>query len=320
MLNQNTKYKINKSFYERYFKWNAYARLSTEYLSFLFFKKGHFINLNDKNQYIEQSVKEEIENFYEKKEFNIPQIEFNITTHCTLKCKDCCAFIPKYERAGKLTNLSYNEFKSQLDKLCESANRIRHFIFIGGEPLINAELPEMIEYACKKENIDIIQITTNGTMLPSKKLLEALKKNNKKANMYMSNYSANKNMLNIFKYDEIKKLLKENHIKFQIIEDLKWWKVLDFSKQELEPKIQKQNFENCYRTKCTQILNENIGVCSKALAAKELNIINIKDFININETKNLREDLINFYQKDIIDACKYCLISEEEIPPAIQEE
>ena len=106
--------KISKTFYNRYFELNAINRLGNELFRFMNFKEGKFINPMKKDEYIKQYVEEEIQNFYEKHELNIPQIEFCLTTQCSLKCKDCCALMPSFNQKGHI-KMSVDEFKKSLD-------------------------------------------------------------------------------------------------------------------------------------------------------------------------------------------------------------
>ena len=72
MLEALKKYNVSKTFFNRYFELNAINRLGNELYRFMNFKEGKFINPMKKQQYIEDYVKEEIDNFYNKKELNIP--------------------------------------------------------------------------------------------------------------------------------------------------------------------------------------------------------------------------------------------------------
>ena len=170
--------KISKTFYNRYFELNAINRLGNELFRFMNFKEGKFINPMKKDEYIKQYVEEEIQNFYEKHELNIPQIEFCLTTQCSLKCKDCCALMPSFNQKGHI-KMSVDEFKKSLDQILDAVNSIRKLIILGGEPLLRAELPELLEYVAKKEKVIHIAIVSNGTMMPNHKLIEILKKYNK---------------------------------------------------------------------------------------------------------------------------------------------
>lgn len=311
------KQNISKAFYNRYFVRNAEKKLSLSLMKFMWFKEGKFLNPLKKDEHLKNFINEEIENFYEKDIFNIPQLELCLTTKCTLKCKDCCALIPQLDKE-KHSEMTVEEFKESIDKLCNAVNNIQHLVILGGEPLINANLPEMLDYAAQKEKIFFIQLITNGTMLPSEKLLNTLKNNNKKIYVYISNYSGNEELTPILKHEKIKELLKENDIKLQKPENWPWSKELGFAKEKFDTEVTTKKFIECHRTKCNQILNGKLDICSKATAAREMNLFEINDTVDILNSTNLREDLINFYQKEYCDACEYCIVSQEEVQPALQ--
>lgn len=310
------KYNVSKSFYNRYFELNAINRLGNELFRFMNFKEGKFINPLKKDFYIKEYVKEELINFFEKKEVNIPQIEFCLTTQCTLKCKDCCALMPPFNQKGHI-KMSVGEFKTTLDQILNSVNIIRKLIILGGEPLLRHELPELLEYAALKDKVKHIAIVSNGTMIPNRELINTLKKYNK-INFYMSNYSGNPEIEPILKYDEIKKILKENGLKYQMMESWTWLKECGFSKQKHDEKKRIHNYNHCHRTKCLQTLDRKIDICSKAFSGRNLGLINTQDFIDLEKTTDLKQDLINFYKKEMVDACEYCILSDEEVKPAVQ--
>ncbi len=60
-------------------------------------------------------VKEKI-NFFIFKKINIPQIEFTLTTKCTLKCKNCTNYIPKLKNSEHRV-MNFSDFKTQFDNL-----------------------------------------------------------------------------------------------------------------------------------------------------------------------------------------------------------
>lgn len=313
-----TKYNISDTFYNRYFVINAENRLMVELSKFLWFKVGKLLNPLKKKMYIEEFLNEEIINFYENNELNIPQIEISITTKCTLNCKDCNTLMPSFKERGCHHTLTFSAFKEQLDNLCNSVSRIRHFVFLGGEPLVNPELPEMLDYACKKENIDLIRIVTNTTILPSQKLINVFHNNPNRAYFYLSDYRDNPALVNILKQEEIKKLLQENKIKCQVGENLNWIKEQAFSTKKFDKITTPETIKNCFRLHCTQIFNNKIDVCSKPLSARMLGLLDTNDDIQVSNNVNLKNELIRFYQKEYADSCPYCLISNEIVEKAIQ--
>lgn len=310
------KYNITEVFYKRYFEQNALNRMAMEMLKFMWFREGTFINPMKKDIIFEKYINEEKEAFFEKNILNIPQIEFCITTKCTLKCKDCCALIPQLDKC-KRSEMSFDNFKLYLDKLLSSVDSIRHLVILGGEPLINPELPKMLEYAAKQEKIFFIQLITNGTMLPQENLLNIMQKYNNRIYVYMSNYSDNPELKTILKQDEIKTLLKEKNIRLQKPENWPWTKELGVSKEEYSKKDTLIKFMYCNRTKCNTIMNGHIDICSKASAGRELGLFE-DDSIDIINSKDLRNELITFYQKEYLNACKYCTITDIQVQPALQ--
>ncbi len=311
------KYNITKTFLRRYLKENAENRFGTELQRFMWYKEGKFLNPQKKDFYIESFIKEEIENFYEKNIFNIPQIAYCITTKCTLKCRDCNALIPKFNSVSHI-EVDVEEFKRNLDKLCNSVNKIRHFVLIGGEPLMHPKLHEILEYTCQKSNIDIIRILSNGTIVPSQKLLDILSENNKKVYFYISNYAVNGEVKPLVKHDAIIERLKQANIKYQIIDNWSWYREYGFSQNKFSVSETICKVNQCSITNCIQLLNRKLDICPKASSARELGLIDINDYVDMNSS-NLREDLINFYKRDYQQACQYCILNDGTVQPALQE-
>ena len=312
-----SKEKIGIGFYNRYFKQNAESRYGVEMANFLYFRKGKFLNPRKKDEYIEQYTKEEIENFFDKGELNIPHITFCITTKCSLSCKNCSSLIPKFDNETHI-DMSVDEFKSSLDKICSVASKIRRLVFLGGERLLHKEFDKILEYACSKENIDLVEIITNGTVIPNKSVLETIRKFNKKAYFYISNYSTNKALLHRLKHEEIRAALKEYNIKMQIVDVIGWFKEYGFTKEPSDTAVTTERFNKCFCSHSTHALNSKIYICSKASCAIELGLVDVDDYIDINNSKDLIQDFINFYNKNYLKACEYCILSDETIFPALQ--
>lgn len=311
------KYNISDTFYKRYFQQNAINHYANELMKFMWFKEGKFLNPKNQWQYINEFAKKEIENFYEKKLFVMPQLEVSITTKCTLRCKECCAFIPKFNQHGHRV-MSFEEFKFSIDKILNSIDLLENLIFLGGEPLLNLELPKMIDYALANNKIEMAFIISNGTVKPSNKLLEVMKKYSTRIFVRMSDYSVNKDISNILKHEEIERIFKENNIKCQKQTDMKWLKELGFSKEKSTKEASYERFNNCQRVKCIHLIDKKIDICSKAYAGRELGYITNKDFIDLEKTDDLRKALIDFYHLDCISACEYCNITKESAEVAKQ--
>ena len=264
-------------------------------------------------EYIEQFTNEEIDSFYNKNEFNMPQTRFIVTTKCTLKCADCNFLIPYFQ---KHLEYSLDQFKSEFDILTGAVDKIRKLIFLGGEPLLNPHLFEMIEYSAKSEIVNLIEITINGTMLPSQQLLDACKKSTK-TYFHISNYSQNENLRPFLKLEQLTSLLKKNSISYQMASNWTWEKEDGFNAEKFSLSQTKEIFQNCYRTRCLSILNSKLYPCPKGSCGIELGFIDANDYIDLRH-ENLREKLIDFYKKDYFEACEYCALNQDRVIPALQ--
>ena len=114
-----------------------------------------------------------------KKKVCLMEVHSTITSRCTLKCKHCNMFMPYYREHVDYTA---KDILEDLELLFRHVDYIVAYEILGGEPLINGELADMIRqigdrYGNRIGNIGII---TNGTLLPDEQLIEISKKYNVK--------------------------------------------------------------------------------------------------------------------------------------------
>ena len=69
----------------------------------------------------------------------LQKVILSITPACNFKCKFC---FPSHDHCG---SLSFEEQKELIKKL--SASGMKEIIFVGGEPTLCSELPQLIMYA-----------------------------------------------------------------------------------------------------------------------------------------------------------------------------
>lgn len=264
----------------------------------------------------------EILRFILTKKISIPTMDFNITTRCTLKCKDCGSLMPLYTKEQQFDE-NFECFKKHLDNLLKNINYIYQFKLIGGEPFLNKDLYRMIEYACSKKQIILIEIVTNGTIIPNQDILNLLKKNNHKVSVYVSNYTNNKN-IKILKYDKLIEILKENKITYNTndLDSFIWLERGEIYARNKSKKDLIQEFENCWQKNCVSFFEGRFYVCTRAYyIEKVLNPdINNGECIDFNLSQNtLKNDLIKFYSRNSFSACDYCHNDyKKQTTPAIQ--
>ena len=268
--------------------------------------------------------------FHIFKKLNIPQIEFALTTSCTLKCKNCCNYIPYIKKEDALTT-SFEEFKSQLDNLFISRgrgiNRIYNLILLGGEPLLVKDLPLIVDYAAKNKKISNIWIISNGTIIPNEKLICAMKKHNKKINFRISNYLSNEKLKNVLKHDEIIKKLKENNIQYYYDAKTEWEYVTEKIEKTNRTKEKNKKYYLKCQHPCISVLNGNVFACPRAGTFYRMHLYEFApdEEISLNKPdKNLKKKFIDLYSKTCFSACAYCTMIEDSLKnnviPALQME
>ena len=88
-------------------------------------------------------------------------MELSVADHCNLNCKGCAFFsnIVDEESFFKL-----DQFKSDISRLAELFGNIRILTLLGGEPLLNPDLPQFIYEARKAFPKSKIRVVTNGLL------------------------------------------------------------------------------------------------------------------------------------------------------------
>ncbi|NBJ01910.1 4Fe-4S cluster-binding domain-containing protein [Lachnospiraceae bacterium] len=155
--------------------------------------------------------------WHNKRQVHLVEVHTTITTKCTLKCRNCNMFMP-YFKEHMVNNLSV--FKKDMDLLFRMADRIFSIGILGGEPLLNKDLADMILYLQENygKRIGEISIITNGTILPDKRLIDVFR--SCKVQVHISDYTSIVPYHN--KLKRFESILLENHIKYRINSSLVW--------------------------------------------------------------------------------------------------
>ncbi len=152
-----------------------------------------------------------------KKKVCLMEVHSTITSRCTLKCKHCNMFMPYYKEHVDYTA---KDILEDLELLFRHVDYIVAYEILGGEPLINGELADMIRqigdrYGNRIGNIGII---TNGTLLPDEQLIEISKKYNVKYDF--SDYT---DIVDYKKrFDESVKIVSDAGLRYSVNHSLRW--------------------------------------------------------------------------------------------------
>lgn len=254
----------------------------------------------------------------------IDQIFLNITTKCSLCCRDCSMFIPYVTSPCNYdANVIMNDFFNVLDCL----GHIRIVNFYGGEPLLHPHLAEMIEKLKDDNRIDRISIITNATIMLNEKLLSVLE-NEKRTWVRISDYGALSS-----KSEDIKKVLEDRKIKYEIANYTYWDAPSQIGFTAEDEETLKRKFEECTACNVIFLLNRKLYLCSTGSAVNnigafplsESNYVDMEKYNEEKETlyKKIKEYIDRPKKKEYLDACRYCsgghcIQFENKHPVAVQ--
>jgi wyosine [tRNA(Phe)-imidazoG37] synthetase (radical SAM superfamily) len=243
----------------------------------------------------------------------IPYVEICITEQCSLKCKHCANFIPLYEKPQQFI---VSDILKDINRIASLADAITQFRVLGGEPFLHEGLPEILRELSKHKNVKSIQIVTNGTLIPSIEILEALSQD-KRCSVDISNYG------NISrKKSELQNILNAHEILNYSTDNYTWLNIGDgrhhnYTKNELQ-----QYYNECDNI-CKNILNGKFYICPRAAHGHKLGLLkDYTSFVDLYKGTDLeiKNKIIALYNKNYDDACNLCMPPKlwKVIPPAEQ--
>lgn len=236
---------------------------------------------------------------------------------CNLKCKNCANFAPYAHKE----NMRYHieSIKADLDKLLPCFKEIDTFHIQGGEPLLYSDLDKLLTFMQTKYGhiIKNIQIATNGTIIPSEKILDVMKTT--EVVVRISNYPIES------KVDELITLLKEKEIRYRVYNfanSTGEWSdagAMDYTIPK-EKDVVRQVFECGWNT-CFTIENGLVGRCARSIPALTLQNVPMRemDYIDLSKELDMKKVHKYFTITSPMACCMHCKgTTGEPIKPAIQ--
>lgn len=236
------------------------------------------------------------------------ELHTSILTSCTLNCKNCNMFMPYYKKHIKYT---FEEIKGDLDMLFAHVDYVSAYRFLGGEPLLHPDLPDMIQYVADVygEKVGSIGIITNGTILPDNALLDISKKH--------SVFYAISDYTDVVPYKkklgEVLACLDGCNIEYSLSSVMEW---RDFGFPENPLKFEQSNIKNHMLT-CSPVfhgLNDGkLFYCHVAWSADKCERFKLKqsDYVDLkalmpNERVKILEHCMGEIRSDYVSLCAVC--------------
>lgn len=177
----------------------------------------------------------------------IRHIEINLADHCNLNCKCCSHFSALFEPRY----ISVEELLYDLEQIKMKFTHVLNLYLMGGEPLLNKNLSEIIVQS-RKALIDTrIVIVTNGILIPrlDGSVLNTIRENN--VHIDISEYIPTHKLM-----PQIQEKLSEYGVSYHIKEmkSDNFYKLLSVSKNSIYPK-------GCLADGCYDVWQGKIARC-----------------------------------------------------------
>ena len=237
----------------------------------------------------------------------IPSMGILVSNKCNLTCIGCNQLRDEYQPSDNI-EIEAKDIIFDLLKISKAVDRIEKVVIVGGESLLHKDIDFIIQRTMDIENIGIIQLITNGTVVPKDdKIFKLL--NNPRVKVEVSgygNYISDKQNKNV---EIFLSKLKDNNINFEYVKTLQWF---DFGTFEKRNYIKKE-WQDIYNTCCfisNDLFNGELHKCARSAFGKHLHkIADMKtDYIDI---RNISEDKLSqaieiFLNNKLPNICQYC--------------
>ncbi|MCL2299264.1 MAG: radical SAM protein [Firmicutes bacterium] len=246
----------------------------------------------------------------------LPLVGTNVTTRCTLRCKDCANLIPLFPCPQ---HIPAEEIITDFEHLLAAVDFIKEVSLIGGEPMMHPDLCGILQYFFEQPKVGRVSIQTNGTILPSPKLLQLLR--HTKAFVIVSGYGAavSKNL------ERLVALLRKEGIAHFYLKDILWF---DFGATAPHARTAAKNralFRKCHNNRCRNLSFGEFHLCARAINAVQLGLTPRHEgaYVDIRRApaKETRLALLRLLSKPdpyFCDTCEGRHIASPRVTAAIQ--
>jgi hypothetical protein len=254
----------------------------------------------------------------------LANLNVGVKEKCTLRCEKCCQYT-SYIKNPK--NMSFIEFKKELENCFKTVDYISSFVLAGGDALCNPECCTMLEFIGENylgSRIGTIEILSNAIILPNKNMLVLLQKYN--VYFRFTNYGKHAPQ----KIDDLISILNVYKIRFDHVRYTYWYDngYPQESNGLYDDAALQEYFNRCDRRSCHVISKGKFLYCSMAIGADRIGYCPIleDDYFDLNYPVVDKKIFIvfahGFSNKCYLNYCRKCNgginISTIKIPVGIQ--
>ena len=233
-----------------------------------------------------------------KKRVVIARMSVAVTSRCTLFCDKCVSHTPDYPCQK---NVPREELLADMQFLLSSVDYIYDINLSGGEAFLHPNLDEVIRLFAESDKVGDVNITSNGTVIPSGKILAALRDENITVKISKYEPALQPNV------EKLKAIFDEQGIPY--IHDIGtfWYDAGDLSKPLAGSA--KRRFRLCTQQLCIPYWNGKLHLCAESTYFQYLHPEkSVGDYIDLRTVSHeeFRKQFRALRKKRVISACGYC--------------
>ena len=251
-------------------------------------------------------------------EFVSPFVTGVVTQRCSLKCYDCGQRIPYYKAP---IDFAVADVVRDIKRYCAAFTLVPEISLHGGEPFLHPQIEEICRELSSIPNLVFINLTTNGSLLPSETTLQNLA--HAGADIHQSDYGKlSRKQAEVFSACSRHNIYCGVHF---VNANEKWTRPGPVRPHFRTQEENDRRFRDCVSTIiCCQIMDGKLYRCP--MAAHELAQGRIPDdadnYVRLvsREQEAVSADIRQFLSRSrALPACDYCALGESIfVTPAIQ--
>jgi hypothetical protein len=238
-----------------------------------------------------------------KDTLHLERLNIVVTERCTLNCRHCSSLMPFYKKPRDCDTAL---LLKSIERILTCVDFIYHMEVLGGEPLLYENLPDVMKTLTQTDRILQIDVITNGTMLPDKRLLPYLRQDN--ICVVVNDYVGLSTKLNTLLV-----LLNDAGVKSRVNKHWTWADLGGFMpRNRTEPQLSVL-FQKCNFNSCAELLHGELHRCPRSSHGTNIGVVPCydDDYINVLNDNfpvaELKERIRYLFEdKNFIRTCDYC--------------
>lgn len=183
------------------------------------------------------------------------RLQYVVTERCSLRCRDCSHLMQYYHHPE---NVDLARYRPAFDRLLRHVHMISDLRILGGEPLMNPEMQQVIEWYHDEPRIRTISVYTNGTIVPNEKTLVALAYPN--VRVHISQYPVNATRI-----EKVKAALEAHDVHYYIEPFTNWQTPGNLVQRHDSAERNIEKFQRCFDSNGYSFYKNRLYRCPRAV-------------------------------------------------------